>query len=220
MKVLRFAVLLAFALAIPASLSAQFPIQDPAPGTMGYLDYQGYKHPSHTYDNFIMNNGYKGALGGYQFDMFCIDPHNSPMDGNVYITKLADAGSMYTYQSNFTNYQKAAWLVSQFGSADPNSHTNGAIQGAIWKLAGAVPSGYTPPAGSIDMWIAKADAFVAANQGWGVNAFAILSDTDHLQDADTYGQEFMVQLPEPGSVLLLLSGLVGIAGVVVRRRIL
>ena len=228
MKLLRNLTLAALALAIPASLSAQVnhyntpPAPLPGLGVTGTLDYTGHKGGDWVYDRYVINNGYNGALGGDTFDMFCVDPANdaTDADGPVYITPLKYAGNFsgtqYTYNSDRNKYLQAAWLISNFSYNNPDSGTNGSIQGAIWQIMGGLPSGYNAP--NINAWVA--DAQMEANYtSVNMARYAVLSGTGYPQGE--FGQEFMVQLetvPEPASLLLLMTGLVGIGGVATRRR--
>jgi hypothetical protein len=205
MKVLRHAVVLALLLAIPATVQAQY---------VETLDYTG--HSGVTGGGNVYVGPYSGVLGGAAFDIYCVDGQNAhiPSIFDVYVTRINNpnlALATYSYYGSADKYAKAAWLTMQFGS-NPTSSWND-IHQAIWNTVSNGIPGYDTKADPTQ--VANWESMAAANYGSiNMSQWAVLHDVDHE------AQEFLVKLPEPAALLLLLSGLVGIAGVVVRRQIL
>ena len=203
MRLLRYAVLMAFALAIPASLSAQYPTQT--------LKHTGGGEASGN----VLVGPYNGILGGVAMDIFCIDGAHLVRSGeySVYVTPLSSVNigdPTYTYYG-MPAYAKAAWLSTRFAMY-PDDWDD--IHQAIWNItSGGLPATYYTSADNARYWEGKAADFYG---GINTREWAVL----HAVDGDA--QEFLVRrsVPEPEAILLLLSGLVGIAGVVVRRRVL
>jgi len=134
-------------------------------------------------------------------------------------------------------YQEAAWLTAQMPS-DPASDPNAAvaIQTAIWSL---VDNGPTNPsslqyastnnywnngqvstivnsgAGSTGYWISRAQSEYALVDAAFYDNFNVLTGVG----AGAATQEMLYATPEPGTLVLFGSGLIGIVGFVrIRRR--
>jgi hypothetical protein len=167
-----------------------------------------------TLDNSLLSNTRDGSSGGY--------------------ASLADV---------LTIYQQAAWLTDQYAAnpaSDPNQSV--AIQTAIWSI---VDNGPTSPAnqkyintgdfwsnggqvgsivntgvGSTGYWIDRAQTEYATKSAGYYNKFDILLGTG---SPGVGAQEFLYSTPtvtpEPGTLVLIGSGLIGIAGFArIRRR--
>jgi hypothetical protein len=146
---------------------------------------------------------YLGAALSYpgspQFTMYCVD----------FTTLVNTNAAGWTVNASQVEYgstlHQAAYLASLFHST--NSNQWAAIHGAIWSLRGAGIA-ITDP---ISHYIAlAADNF---------------SQVDHrdwfflASDPGSASQDFLVRysVPEPGIIVLLLSGLLGVAFVARRR---
>jgi hypothetical protein len=170
------------------------------------------------------NNGYGippygGTLDGNSAEFYCVDFSHDITGGDTWqaVTTPVIPGGNYssTYLDNPSSpfyaggnsqagndYQVFAWLLTQM-TQDPNQSDQAAYQWAIWSLTGG-----TDPitSGSWDASNLIGEAEWAINYGGFTGAGWDILTPDQGQ----YGQEFMVQTPEPSTVLLLALGLGGL----------
>lgn len=172
---------------------------------------------------------YKGQLGSgpgaATVDLFCVDYLNHSQVGQTWMANKSFIGSnvnlnaaRYGASANaLEKYRMAAWLTTQFATAPPTQW--GDIHATIWHLMTPSSPNYTPNS----LWLAAAQNFYLTNTDVHFyDRFAILSDVNmtapNQLGVRTGGvQEFIVVTPEPGTMLLLGTGLVGLVVVGYRR---
>lgn len=204
MRLTRSLAVAALALAIPAAATAQTPTQT--------FDYTGH---SGVVSGNVYVGPYTGTLGGTAYDIFCVDGLTTVL-GNpyeVYVTPLTAAANIasgaYTKQSSVNTYMQAAWLALQF--RPDNTGEWGDIHQAIWNITGG--SAFSTGATNAAYWEGKAADNYASVIG---SEWRVLTPVGDVQS-----QEFLVRtdvVPEPGTWVMLLTGLVGVGGVAFRRR--
>jgi hypothetical protein len=159
-----------------------------------------------------------GSSNARTVGLFCDDINNDVSIGQVWsanITNLASGDLSNTRYGSSANphysdptaalilYEQGAWLVSQFGS-----HTSDyvSLQYALWDLMspGAEPINY---AGSDGIQVSQWLTWAAANYGQINPAnFAIITNVGPLSYKGQV-QEFIVQTPEPATIVLLMIGI-------------
>jgi hypothetical protein len=105
-------------------------------------------------------------------------------------------------------YEEAAWLTTQFAS-HPKDFVS--LQYALWDIMnpGSEPTGY----GDVSYWLGQ-----AATNYSSINAadFSVYTNTGNLALSGQV-QEFIVHTPEPGSLALLVCGIVALLAFSFRR---
>ena len=108
-----------------------------------------------------------------------------------------------------TQYDEAAWLLSQIPSAGVNEI--GDINFAVWSIfSNNVP--VQPAANGLlgsQYWLTR-----AASQTFWDGEFANYRIVTPTDSGTGSAQEYLIQVPEPSSMLMLASGLIGFAGLV------
>jgi PEP-CTERM motif len=218
-RIAALALTMSLGIAAPASASTQFTFLNPGTVTaFGY--YVGQYH------------GLEGAPVNANVLLNCVDFFHHIANGNVWQANLTSLGSntgigTVTRFNNLTLYREAAWLTTQY-AAFPTHTAN--IQATIWDL---FTGPTTPPSPANNSWLLAAQAFVAANpSGTTYQNFWVVSDVNtHLAggaDNPNSKQEFIiyddtfnpnvVPTPEPATMMLVATGLIGFAGVRIQRR--
>jgi len=166
---------------------------------------------------------YYGTMNGTPVTLFCDDVLHEVNFGQTWTANVTNLGTAIS-TSNFSNtrfgsgisaanatilYEEVAWLVSQFTPADQNQWVS--IQHALWDLTDP-SAGYT----DVGTWLSNAEL---ASNYTTVNPsdFLIVTNVGLNASGATQVQEFIVQTPEPSSLALLVSGMLALMLLVIRR---
>jgi len=157
-------------------------------------------------DNGYYIDPYMATVNGVQgTEIWCVDFNHHVNFGDTWTANVTpvSASSSNTYLNDLVKYEEMAWLVIQFPSQD--STNKAAIQWVIWDISSGLDhSSYYPT--EYAYWFKQTQA----NYGTGnYSDWQILTDINHER------QEFLVDaisVPEPSTLPLLVSGLVGLVG--------
>ena len=146
---------------------------------------------------------------GSQIATLCDDFYHQSNVGDTWqanITQLNRGNLHHTRFNNQTKYEEAGYLLMQINNT--NEIEWGNINFAIWKIfSPSVNMGGTPP-GSLGpkYWYDLATTTNLSN----VDFSKIEILTPVKNHADTGDQEFLFLSPEPGTLMLIGSGLIGV----------
>ena len=170
---------------------------------------------------------YSGTMNGQSVTLFCDDIINDVTFGQTWqanVTNLATAvntndfsqtryGSV-TASAVLTNpalaYQEAAWLTTQFAS-NPNDLVN--LQYALWDIMNPGSRGSLDA--DVQNWLRRA----SQDYNYGTinrDNFEIVTNVAPLALRGQV-QEFIVQTPEPGTLALLICGMLAVCAGLLRR---
>jgi len=190
---------------------------DSTPVTMVFTGVNGAN------DGHYYVSPYTGTMNGQTVTLFCVDIINEVnfgqtwqanmtnlASGNLSNTRYGDSAISPVAANAGILYAEAAWLTTQFAS---NSSDYVSLQYALWDLMnpGSEPTSY----GNVQHWLDLA----AANYGSiDPSQFAIITNVGPVTLTGQV-QEFIIRTPEPGTLALLLCGLLALTVLVSRRRI-
>ena len=207
MKLARILGMLAAALVLVPLAKADSTVKMVFIGVNGANDGQYYVSP------------YTGSMNGQTVTLFCDDILNEVNFGqkwdanvtnlataintsNFSLTRYGGVSTSSVYGNAAIAYQEAAWLTTQFAS-NPGDLVN--LQYALWDIMNPGIRGNGNSDVQNWLWL--------AGQNYGsINAadFSIVTNCGPLA-LDGQVQEFIVRTPEPGTLALLLCGLLVLA---------
>ena len=192
---------------------ADGPVQMVFQGVNGANDGQYYVSP------------YYGTMNGQAVTLFCDDILNEITFGQSWSANVTNLGTAVN-SNNFSQtrygsvagsavlgnpalaYEEAAWLTLQFAS-NPGDLVN--LQYALWDIMnpGARGTGNS----DVENWLLLA----SLNYGTiNLNNFEIVTNVGPLT-LTGQEQEFIVQTPEPGTLVLLICGMLALCVRLMRR---
>jgi hypothetical protein len=139
---------------------------------------------------------YGGTLNGQSAQFFCVDFSTQIWAGEswqVTVTSLTGSNFSLTKLGNQTSYLEMAWLITQMMTATTQLQ-KAMDQYAIWSFTGG-PNPYNTNSTLV------AAALAAVQGGFSGQGWEILTPTGSA------GQEFLIFVPEPGELILLIIGL-------------
>lgn len=227
MKRSFFFVAAALVALLPANADAQLYNGDPS--GFSQFDFENAKGPDGTatagtfgvYVGPYTGNFLDDAAGS--FSIYCVDYLHYASDmNNVDVNVSGLSGSLANTRLNDpVRYQKAAYLSSLFDSwgtwgTDKRTVFSG-IHAAIWSVTSGSTLGSGMTAGLREDFLTMAnDNYDTVNLDEWYVITRDASDLDgYMESGDGMGQEFLMRrsVPEPGTLLLMLTGMVMLVGV-------
>jgi PEP-CTERM motif len=135
-------------------------------------------------------------------------------------TGTTTTGLQFSASSTLTQYEEAAWLAQQIFALGPvttsNAATIGFLQYALWDIFDpGASSGLYDPNGQVAYWLGQAQTATAnncANCNFSDVVIYTPNSGSQIPQGDGLPQEYIgiVSTPEPGSLLLLGTSLIGL----------
>jgi hypothetical protein len=138
----------------------------------------------------------------------------APWTGGLkYSINTVEAGTFGTWGLTTFQFNVLGYLADQLFAAPGTAN----LQHAIWYYAGFVPAGFfasLPPAEQVEVTALIAAAEAAVKAGFVTGDYFLFAPNS---SPGTGAQPLIERAPEPGSLLLLGSGIFGIAGAIRRK---
>jgi len=152
---------------------------------------------------------YYGNLNGSVVNLYCVDPnHESSLNSSWSVNKTQLTSGMltnntYLGQNGLNQYKEMAYLSFYYhGSA-----TAQLIQAAVWYIVNPNSPLATPYTSAIQDLLTS---IFGSSSGINWQNPDYYSNIYILSDITGVNQEFMARVPEPNTLLLLGSGLIGL----------
>jgi PEP-CTERM motif len=149
----------------------------------------------------IGNSSFAGICDDYFHEVYVGETWNA----NIYTFSQYTSGRFGS--EGLQNYEEAAWLLSLIPSVNPKEV--GDINFAVWSIFSTgvpVQAAGNGLLGS-NYWLQLAEAQNFSN--FDFSNYRIVTPTDSGTGS---AQEYLIRVPEPSSILMLGTGLIGFAG--------
>lgn len=191
------ALLLTFVLAATVLLATIPAVAGPV--TMSFTDVGGQnQNGEYTYPYYLSVNG------GRSTPMMCDDFYDRVSFGESWqatVTQLTSGDLSMTKFNNLTEYEEAAYLMMQMNNTDPSQWAY--INWAVWNIFDPNADPGSDYKAGVDYWLNQARTADLSKTNF--------SGVDIITPTDSSGaQEFIFVTPEPGTLLMLGSGVLGL----------